>query len=220
MTRDDARTIILTDYPGGERAERVMALATTAKLCLAGETDLVPEDGLLLRAAIALDRLGDHELAETALVGVAVMFSPEFDAEQSEQTQALLAARLDGSVSAGARGKRVALLGYPIDLENPAERVLWLTNGAKHALVGGGCPMLADEVLLRASLALEELRDTMAAGSAVASIAIAFAPSHDDGPRRELLAALAERVCDPWASLAAAVANNRRLLGLDAERGE
>lgn len=87
------KTITVTDYPEGTRRERVLALANGAKHALFGGGCSPLPDATLLRAALALDRMRT-ELPETAVVGVASMFTPENDAEQHEETRALLAERL------------------------------------------------------------------------------------------------------------------------------
>ena len=109
--------------------------------------------------------------------------------------------------------KTITIDDYPTGTRR--ERVLALANGAKHALFFGGCPMLPDETLLRAALALDWLLDPPLPEVAVVSIASMFAPENDRDQSEETRSLLAERLCDPSAALAEAVNTNRRLLGSD-----
>lgn len=112
--------------------------------------------------------------------------------------------------------KTITISDYPEGTRR--ERVLALANGAKHALFGGGCPPLPDELLLRASVALDRLRDPPLPEVAVASIASMFMPENDPEQSDETRALLAERLCDPAAALVAAVNQNRRLLGMETDQ--
>lgn len=102
------------------------------------------------------------------------------------------------------------IVGYPTG--NRRERILALANTAKHALFGGGCPMLSDDALIRAALAIDRMRGSSLAEVAVVNIAAFFSPEHDHEQSAETRELLATPLCDPAAMLAQAVANNARLL--------
>lgn len=108
--------------------------------------------------------------------------------------------------------KTLSVIGYPTGTRR--ERVLALANGAKQALFGGGCPMLTDDALIRAALAIDRMREGDIAETAVVGIAVMFSPEVDATHGAETRALLATPLCEPWTALAEAVANNRRILGL------
>jgi hypothetical protein len=109
--------------------------------------------------------------------------------------------------------KSTSVSGYPTGTRR--ERVLALANGAKHALFGGGCPMLTDDALIRAALAIDRMRGGELAEVAVVNIAAIFSPEHDEQQSAETRELLATKLCCPWDDLAAAVANNREILGME-----
>ncbi len=118
-----------------------------------------------------------------------------------------------GPVFAELDLKSMSAIGYPTGTRR--ERVLALANGAKHALFGGGCEMLRDDLLIRAALALDRAREGDLAEVAVVNIAVLFSPEADVQLSDETRELLATPLCRPWDGLADAVANNRRLLGLE-----
>jgi hypothetical protein len=114
--------------------------------------------------------------------------------------------------------KSMSVVGYPTGIWR--ERVLALANGAKHALYGSGSPMLSDDKLIRAALALDRMREGNIAESAVVGIAVLFSPETDAQQSPETRELLATPLCRPWDDLANAVENNRRLLGFEPQSGD
>lgn len=109
--------------------------------------------------------------------------------------------------------KTVTVTDYPFGTRE--QRILALANKAKHALFGGGCEPIADDVLIRAALAFDRLRQNELASTAIAGIAVMFSPALDADQSEETRRLLVTPLCDPAAAMAEAIANNRRLFGLD-----
>lgn len=196
--------------------EQVEALALFDALCEACERELATElaDGGL-PGSLDID---DGYPSEDAVAAISRYRGDIAAARawQTPQTQALLRADLDAQAQLGAQNREpriVSLSGYPSHEPMHSKRVVWLADGAKQALFGGGCPPLADDLLLRAAIALDSMPREIDACQATLTLARIFAPGLElQAERDALLTSLASQLCDPMAELARACATNQRLL--------